>query len=104
MSNKVQITPEERKVISKILQDLLPSNSHVWVFGSRAKGPIKPFSDLDFAIDIGQPLSLDLLADLRFAFDESSLPYQVDIVDLNTISPNFLHIIDSHKIPFLLSS
>lgn len=48
------------------------------LFGSRAKGNYKPGSDIDIAVK--GPVSKDTLSALLIAFDESLLPYFVDIV------------------------
>jgi hypothetical protein len=54
---------------------------------------------LDLAIVCEQePLSISLLADLRQSFEDSSLPYKVDIVDMNSIAPEFLDIINEQKV------
>src|SRR5205085_11964920 len=44
-----------------ILAADLPPDAVVWVFGSRATGRARRYSDLDLAIDAGRPLTLDEL-------------------------------------------
>lgn len=98
MYKGINVSEDDAEIINFILK-LLPTNCQVWVFGSRLKTTIKPFSDLDLAIECEQgPLSFSLLADLRQAFEDSSLPYKVDIVDMNTISSEFLNIINEQKV------
>ncbi len=46
---------------------------------------MRPFSDVDLAIDAGAPLSLETLANLRDAFEASDLPYAVDLTDLTSL-------------------
>ncbi|NBT85710.1 MAG: nucleotidyltransferase domain-containing protein [Alphaproteobacteria bacterium] len=100
MYKGINVPSDHANIITSILK-LLPLKSHVWVFGSRLKPTIKPFADLDLAIDCNQkPLSFALMADLRRAFEESSLPYKVDIVDMNTINSDFLNIINQNKVPW----
>ena len=48
------------------------------LFGSRAKGNFKPGSDIDLAVK--GPVSKDTLSALLTAFEESLLPYFVDVV------------------------
>lgn len=50
----------------------------VILFGSRAKGNYKPGSDIDIAVK--GPITKDVQARLLTAFEESLLPYFVDIV------------------------
>jgi predicted nucleotidyltransferase len=61
----------------------------VWVFGSRAKKTRKPFSDLDLAIDAASPLAYSTLVNLKNDFEESDLPYKVDVVDWHLIDKGF---------------
>jgi len=90
MNSALSINPEELKIIQEILQNNLKQKANVWVFGSRANNTAQKYSDLDLLIDnMGQPISLNLLANLTEAFDESNLPYKVDIVDYNSISDEF---------------
>jgi hypothetical protein len=99
---EVKISVEERAIIQAILREKLLLPSRVWVFGSRAKDKIKPFSDLDLAIDYhGNQLPIAVLAELVFAFDESDLPYKVDIVDWHNISDNFRQHITQDRILLL---
>jgi uncharacterized protein len=67
----------------------LPSQAKVWAFGSRAKGTAKPYSDLDLVIDLGEIATLSLLAKLANDFEETTLPFKVDIVDWQSISEPF---------------
>ena len=54
------------------------------LFGSRAKGLQRLGSDIDIAL-FGDQLILDSLSNLAHQFDESSLPWKVDLVLINTI-------------------
>jgi len=51
----------------------------VRVFGSRASGRAKPYSDLDLVI-IGEPVDDATRATLALAFEESDLPFRVDLI------------------------
>lgn len=96
--NQLDIRPQDLTIVTNILNKHLPANTTVWVFGSRAKGTARPFSDLDLAIDIDHhPLPLKLLTTLLDEFEESDLPYKVDIVDLNTIDEEFKKIINAQR-------
>lgn len=88
----MQISPAEYQIVQQILQQFIPDYP-VWAFGSRVKGCAKPYSDLDLAIISDQPLPLALHADLTNAFDESDLPWKVDIVDWASTSEKFREII-----------
>ncbi|WP_333837192.1 nucleotidyltransferase family protein [Novosphingobium sp.] len=93
------LTPAERAAVTAILARHLPSGVRVDVFGSRATGTAKPWSDLDLVLCADGPLSLDLMACLAEAFDESALPWKVDLVDRATVDQRFGAIIDAGKVP-----
>lgn len=80
MTGQIDITPEERAIVLRILNEIVPDRE-VRVFGSRVTGKAKPFSDLDLAIMGDEPLSLETRARLEEAFSESDLPWKVDILD-----------------------
>lgn len=56
-----------------------PEVTKVYIFGSRAKGNYKPGSDIDLAV-INEGVSDRTLLQLANDFDESDLPYKVDII------------------------
>ncbi len=84
-------TPEDRSLaqIVAILAEIFQDKACVvYLFGSRATGANCPVSDFDIAVlgadDISHELSL-----ARERFEESSVPYVVDLVDLWAASPAF---------------
>ena len=93
----IDISPENWRIVRDILQRYVPDRE-VWAFGSRAKWTAKEFSDLDIAIIGDKPLSIALTADLREAFQESALPFKVDIVDWANITSSFRQVIQAAKI------
>lgn len=102
MNPSLDLALKYQQLIANILAKHLPSNAKICFFGSRTTGQAKPFSDIDILIDIGKPLSLKQLTTLNIAFDESLLPYKVDIADATVISESFKQAIFSQLIPFAL--
>lgn len=97
----IDITPDNLIIVQNILRTHLSPNATVWVFGSRARGTAKQFSDLDLAIDSqGKPLPTATIADLRDAFEESDLPYKVDIIDIHSITESFRNNIKAQQVFF----
>ena len=94
----IAIAPEEASIVLKILEERIPDRA-VWIFGSRAKNRARRRSDLDLAIGGSEPLPLDLYLDLKDEFLDSDLPYFVDLVDLTTITPEFMRCIESDFVP-----
>jgi predicted nucleotidyltransferase len=83
------ISTEQFSIVRDILRRHLPAGALVWAFGSRVTGRTKPFSDLDLLVDAGHALTLDQSAELAEAFDESDLPFKVDIVDQHRAGASF---------------
>ncbi|MFZ4507373.1 MAG: nucleotidyltransferase family protein [Fimbriimonas sp.] len=94
----LDVSPAHEKLILEILDKLVP-HSEVRVFGSRAVGSAKPYSDLDLVIMSNEPLG-SVLSDLAEAFSESDLPYKVDVIDWAVTSPHFQDIIKSQAVTF----
>jgi predicted nucleotidyltransferase len=84
--------------VLRTLADYVPDRA-VRVMGSRANGRAKPFSDLDIVIMGDEPLDLRTLGRLRDAFDESSLPFAVDIIEWASASDAFRRVIDQQARP-----
>lgn len=94
---QLDITGDELTIVRAILAQHLPDCS-VWAFGSRVTGKAGPYSDLDLVILDKAPLSFALMADLVEAFDQSDLPFKVDIVDWAKTNETFKKIIHQRKI------
>ena len=93
----IDISPENWQIVRSILERYIPDRE-VWAFGSRAKWAAKEFSDLDIAVIGNEPMDIGLMADLSEAFQESALPFKVDIVDWATITTSFRKVIETAKV------
>ncbi len=102
MTSPVDIRPDHLEIVQGILREHLPVGVKVWVFGSRANWTTKDSSDLDLALEGENKLSHKLLGALKGAFEDSTLPYTVDFVDLNQIGDSFRQIVESHRVPLSL--
>ena len=80
-SLQIDFPADHRRLVLDILRANLPASTKAWVFGSRATGRARRYSDLDLAIDAGRRLTLDEIARLTEAFSDCDLPYRVDVVD-----------------------
>ncbi len=68
---------EERHL--KIILNILKKYSYsFYAFGSRTKGTAKPLSDLDLCIL--EDIPSNIISHLEEDFEESNLPFKVDIV------------------------
>ena len=84
----IQVSRAEWDTVRSILQVRVPDRD-VWAFGSRANGRAKPYSDLDLGLCGSEALSLPCLAVLAEDFEESDLPFRVDLIDLGNAEPAF---------------
>lgn len=75
-----EIINEVKKIILDELKDV---PVRVYLFGSWARGGEKRTSDIDIAIESKECLSSAVIIKLRSTFEESHIPYRVDIVNLD---------------------
>lgn len=95
---------EEKKTLDENLFGLIPVDTQkiksvfakypqveeVFIYGSRAKGNHKPYSDIDLTF-LGNELSQKLLFQIEIDLDELCLPYSFDLSIKETINnPDFL--------------
>ena len=83
----IDITVEERRTISNLLIYYIP-NIEVWAYGSRVKWTSNSKSDLDLVVFLTTEQDYQI-ANLQAAFEESDLPFQVDIFAWNVIPDSF---------------
>lgn len=77
------LTERDIKTIEKILH-CYPAIETVFIFGSRAKGSYNSGSDIDLAI-MNEGITEHDIIHLKSAFEESDLPYVVDVVLYSSI-------------------
>ncbi len=94
---RLDIAPDHLRIVRDIIGRHVP-NLPVWVFGSRARGGAKPWSDLDLAVITSEPLPLAISAALAEDFSDSDLPWRVDVVDWATTSDAFRRIIEQDRV------
>ena len=88
----ITVSMNEWVIIQNILEKHIPK-IEVWAFGSRVKGLVKSYSDLDTVIMGEEALSISTLADLKKAFSDSDLPFKVDLILWSETSENFRRLI-----------
>jgi type I restriction enzyme S subunit len=81
---------EVRAIVARHVPDC-----EVRAFGSRVSGRAKPWSDLDLALMTSRPVPFQVLAALRLDFDESDLPFRVDVVDRSRLGESFRRVVDA---------
>ena len=96
-SPPLEISIHDWDEVRRILTEHLFGTT-VWAFGSRVTGTAKPYSDLDLVIVTDQMLTLEDMATLKEAFDESDLTVRVDIVDWASTDESFQRIIQQQYV------
>ena len=100
MTVVLDIRDEHAAIVRDVLHRFLPTGARAFVFGSRAHGGARRYSDLDLAVAWDRPLGLRLIGEIAEALSESDLPYKVDILDLAAIDPAFRERIAGGLVPF----
>ena len=93
----VDLRPDHWAIVRDALRQHVPDREAL-VFGSRATGNAKAYSDLDLAIMGEEPLSLRIVSALDEALSESDLPFKVDVVECARIDEGFRRIIRGHGV------
>jgi predicted nucleotidyltransferase len=70
-----------------VLSALGSHDASVWLFGSCARGKPRQHSDIDIAILARDELSSAFFAELQDVIEQSTIPYDVDLVDLRHADP-----------------
>lgn len=83
-SGALSLDTEQLVQVRRLIDEVLPG-ARVAVFGSRATGRARPFSDLDLLVMEPRQLTWAQRADLRDAFEASNLPFKVDVVELDSL-------------------
>ena len=89
----IDISDQIMDIVKVILKTHVPE-CEVRVFGSRINGNAKNYSDLDLAIVGTEKLPAKVLMELKEAFEESVIPFRVDILDWNGITDSFKSVIE----------
>lgn len=81
-----KIKTQLKAIIHKYLKG---DNYKTFIFGSRATGKLRHFSDFDLGILGQKKIPGHILEKIREDLENSSIPYKVDVVDFNKVSTEF---------------
>ena len=95
----INLRPRHEEIVRRILKKHVP-NATVWVFGSRVKQTANDSSDLDLVIVSQSKIPLQVMNLLKFDFEESDLPFKVDVLDWQNISDDFKKVIKERYVVF----
>jgi predicted nucleotidyltransferase len=88
------LNPTRERAIEELRRMVLDAlgghDAAVWLFGSCARDDVLQHSDIDIAIMPRDELPSGFFSDLAESVEESSIPYDVDIVDLRSAAPTLI--------------
>ena len=95
----IDLPDAHKQQVLEIIRRRLP-DATVWVYGSRAKGRARRYSDLDLMLDDrGRAIPWSVLGNLDEDFDESDLPIIVELHDMAATDANFLERVRNDFLP-----
>lgn len=100
--NSTGLQEKDSELIIKILKSFLKNRKpyKVNIFGSRAIGTYKKYSDIDLWIESQPDLNRKDISELSQQFEESDLTIKVDIVTPETVLAEYSEQIKSQLVPF----
>ncbi len=87
IKGSLDLSPKQRVIVLKLLKKYIP-DTEVWAYGSRVKWTAKPESDLDL-VAFASVDQKENIINLREAFEESGLPFQVDFFIWDEVPERF---------------
>lgn len=84
MKPSLQLDAAHQALLRQLLARALPGAT-VGVFGSRARGQARPYSDVDLLICKPPRLTWEQRVALADALEASELPFRVDIVEIDRV-------------------
>lgn len=94
----IALDAAQLRLVRHLIDGVLPG-AKVAVFGSRATGRARPFSDLDLLLIEPATLSWAQRADLRDAFEGSALPFKVDVVEADSLAEGMAQRVQAEALP-----
>lgn len=86
------IDESTQKKIITVLSALFP-NAKIILFGSRARGTASEWSDIDLALDAQEKIDFIDIGEARDVLSALNIPYKIDIVDFQSVSPEMKKLI-----------
>lgn len=91
----MDLSSEELNLIISTITDALSQNVDIFLFGSRVDETSHKASDLDVLLKCKGPIDLSKISLIKEGFENSNLPFKVDLHDYHRSSKNMLENISS---------
>jgi uncharacterized protein len=98
---KFGMTEEHFELLKRlVILPLIERGAKVWIFGSRANGKFKEFSDVDilFEFDADAEKPKGLIFKIKDDLEESRFPYKLDLVDRSSLAESYRAVVEQEKI------
>jgi len=83
------LTPEQYQYIhATVVAPLKNQGATVWIFGSRARGDHKEFSDLDLMVESEKDVS-SYIGNIQEILENGNFPYKVEIVQSKDFADSY---------------
>ena len=92
-----EINSETKQKIISIIKALMPT-AKIYLFGSRARGTARKWSDIDIALDVGHAVPLTAIDELISMFQATNIPYKIEIVDFHQVNPDMQNAIKNEGV------
>lgn len=86
--------------IIRIIQAITP-DADIYLFGSRATGQHRERSDIDIALDAGEPIDPMDVGEVKDLLEASNIPYSFDVVDMHAVGQELKENILSERVVWL---
>jgi uncharacterized protein len=84
----IMLEPHYQARLTEIIhRTMIGSHGKIALFGSRAQGKARNNSDIDLAVSVDISKK-NLIGKLREEIENSIIPFTVDVIDLETCSPD----------------
>lgn len=98
---KLDLGADYLEVVLELLGSHIPDTA-VWAYGSRVSGKARKYSDLDLVAFAGTSQDKQI-ADLKEAFEESNLPFRVELFVWDEIPEHFHNEIRNNHVELTVS-
>ena len=94
--DNIDLTVAQREEVTALLKRHIPG-TEVWAYGSRVKFTSRPTSDLDM-VAFAKPEQKLAVFDLKESFEESNLPFRVDLFVWDEVPEQFKRNIEAERV------
>lgn len=87
---KFGIKDDQWQIIDQLLiQPVKKQGGALWVFGSRARGDYRTFSDLDVLVKSDLPFPVGFLSKIKEDLEESRITIKIDLVEIEDLAESY---------------